>query len=217
MRGLLLALVLLLPGAAGATESALDLLDTAQPYSADFTLAGSRGTYHGKVWHTRGRERRDVQTEGGGQGVLILRDQDLAYLLGLSGKWYVGLSLKAAAAFAGGLDGWSVTRAKTGDETVAGVRATRWKTSAQGPKGGFTGDIWTSRDGIVLRARGVVDNPDGDDAPVEMSLSNLKLGAVDARMLEVPQGWFGFDLKGVPADKVEQAVEGLKPLLSRRK
>lgn len=202
---------------AWAAEPALDLLDSVTPYSADFSITSSRGTYHGKVWHAKGRERREVATSGGGQGVLILRDNNAAYVLGLSGKWYVGLSLQAAGALAGGLDSWTVERSRLREESVGGIRATRWKARAEGPKGGFAGDIWTNRDGIVVKAVGVVDNPSGDDSPVEMTLSGLRVGPVDRRMLDVPQGWFGFDLRKVPADRIEQAIEGLKPLLESRK
>ena len=210
---ILAVFAMFLASGAMAAESALDLLDSAAPYHADFSVSSPRGTYQGTVWHVHGRERRDVVTSGGGQGVLILRDSDAAYLLGLSGKWYVGLSLKAAGALAGGLDSWRIERSRVREESVAGIRATRWKARADGPKGGFTGDIWTSREGIVVKAVGVIDNPNGDDSPVEMSLSGLRVGAFDRQMLEVPQGWFGFDLRKVPADRIEQAIGGIKPLL----
>ena len=203
-------------GGAWASEPALDLLDSAISYRADFTVSSSRGTYQGQVWHSHGSERRDVATSGGGQGILILRDSDAAYVLGLSGKWYVGVSLQAAGALAGGLDAWRVERSRLREESVAGIRATRWKVRADGPKGGFAGDIWTSREGIVVKAVGVVENPNGDDSPVEMSLSRLQVGPVDRHMLEVPKGWFGFDLRKVPADRIEQAVAGIKPLLEGR-
>ncbi|CAA7622377.1 hypothetical protein [Magnetospirillum sp. SS-4] len=198
---------------AAAVESAIELLDAPVSYTADFTLTGPRGTYRGKVWHAKGRERREVATSGGGQGVLIQRDTGNAYLLGLSGRWYVGLSLAAAGAFAGGLDGWTVTRTKVGDEIVGGIRATRWKARADGPKGGFSGHVWTSRDGIVVKAAGTIDKASGDDQAVEMVLSGLKVGSVDARLLELPQGWFGLDLRKLPAERVAQAIEAAKPLL----
>lgn len=208
-----LALITLIASKPATAELALDLLDAPVAYSADFTLSGPRGTYHGKVWHAKGRERRDVATSGGGQGLLIQRESGMAYLLGLSGRWYVGLSLKAAGAFAGGLDNWTVVRTKAGEDNVAGIRATRWKVRADGPKGGFSGHVWISRDGIVVKAAGVVDKADGDDQVVEMVLSGLKVGSVDARMLDVPQGWFGLDLRKLPPERVEQAIEAAKPLL----
>lgn len=203
--------------AAWAAEAAMDLLDVPVSYTAAFSVSSSRGTYHGTVWHVPGLERREVATAGGGQGVLIDRAADAAYLLGTSGKWYVGLSLRAAAGMVGGLDAWRATRTKVREENVAGLRATRWKTRAEGPKGGFAGDVWTSREGIVLKASGVLSSADGDDSPVEMALSNVRIGAVDRQVFELPKGWFGFDLRQVPPEKVVQAVESLKPLLDARK
>lgn len=204
-------------GAALASEPALDLLDVQTSYTAAFSVTSSRGTYHGKVWHAPGLELREVATTGGGQGVLIDRKADTATLLGLSGKWYVGLSLRAAAGMVGGLDAWQVNRTRIREETVAGLRATRWKTRADGPRGGFSGDIWTSREGIVVKAVGVLSSDDSDDSQVEMILSNVQVGAVDRQMFAVPKGWFGFDLHQVPPDKVVQAVEALKPMLEGRK
>ncbi|MBI3445770.1 MAG: hypothetical protein HY055_10530 [Magnetospirillum sp.] len=200
-----------------AAEAALDVLDPPAAYSANFTVSSARGTYHGKVWHMQGLERREVATAGGGQGVLINRGDDTAYLLGLSGKWYVGLSLRAAAGMVGGLDAWKVQRSKLREENVDGQRATRWKTRADGPRGGFAGDIWTNRDGIVVKAAGTMNSADGDDTPVEMVLSEVRVGGVDRRVFELPQGWFGFDLRQVPPEKVVSAVESLKPLLEMRK
>lgn len=210
-------LTLVWGGAALAAEPALDLLDAPVSYTAAFSVTSSRGTYHGRVWHMPGMERREVATSGGGQGILIDRKADTATLLGLSGKWYVGLSLRAAAGMVGGLDAWTASRTRLRDETVAGIKATRWKTRAEGPKGGFTGDIWTSREGIVVKAVGLLNSVEGDDSPVEMTLSDLRVGAVERQMFELPKGWFGFDLRQVPPDKVIQAVENLKPLLEGRK
>ncbi|WP_043744254.1 hypothetical protein [Paramagnetospirillum magneticum] len=204
-------------GAALASEPALDLLDVQTSYTAAFSVTSSRGTYHGKVWHAPGLERREVATTGGGQGVLIDRKADAATLLGLSGKWYVGLSLRAAAGMVGGLDAWQASRTRIREENVAGLRATRWKTRADGPRGGFSGDIWTSREGIVVKAVGVLSSDDSDDSRVEMILSDVQVGVVDRQMFAVPKGWFGFDLRQVPPDKVVQAVEALKPMLEGRK
>ncbi len=218
MRHLIILLFALVWGfPATAAEPALDLLDVPVSYTAAFSVTSSRGTYHGRVWHMPGLERREVATAGGGQGLLIDRKGDSATLLGLSGKWYVGLSLRAAAGMVGGLDAWQATRTRVREENVAGLRATRWKTRAEGPKGGFIGDIWTSREGIVVKAVGTLNSADGDDSAVEMTLSDIRVGGVDPQVFDLPKGWFGFDLRQVPADKVVQAVESLKPLLEGRK
>lgn len=214
---LLLLSALLLSAPVRAAESALDLLDAPVAYTADFTVSSPRGTYSGTVWHQPGLERRDVATSGGGQGVLIDRKADSVHLLGLSGKWAVALSLRAAAGMAGGLESWTVTRSKLREENVGGVRTTRWKVRADGPKGGFGGEMWTSREGIVVKVAGIMENASGDDSPVEMVLSNLRVGQTDAQALALGKGWFSFDLRSVPPERVVQAVEGLKPLLESRR
>ncbi|MDA8231929.1 MAG: hypothetical protein M0006_11390 [Magnetospirillum sp.] len=202
-------------GQVWAGESAIDLLDAPVTYSAHFYVASDKGTYRGSVWHSPGRERRDFATAGGGQAVLLMRDQDAAYLLKPSGKWYVGVGLHAAAALAGGIDGMTVDRKKVGDETVAGLRATRFHVQAASARGGrFDGDAWFSRDGILVKAAGVLVGPDGRPERVETGLTDVVVGKVDPHMLTLPAGYFGMDLRQVPADKIEQAVANLMPLLA---
>ena len=208
----------LLGRAAVAAENALDVLDARVSYIASFYVAsGDKGTYRGQVWHMPGKERRDYQTTGGGQILMVRRDLDAAYLLKPSGKWYVGLGLKAVGALAGGLDAMQVERKKLHDETVAGVKATRWSVHATSPKGRFDGDIWTSREGIVVKLVGMVADENGMASPVEMGLSNLKVVDVDPVTFDLPRGWFGMDLRSVPPEKIQQAVESLKPMLEARK
>lgn len=200
-----------------AAERALDLLDVPVPYTADFTVSGDRGTYGGTVWHAPGRERRDFETQGGGQSVLLRRDTDSAYLMKPSARWYVGLGFQAVGALAGGIDGLTVERQKLREESVGGIRATRYKVAAAGPKGTrFDGDAWFSKEGILVRAAGLTTGPDGRTTQVETTLSNLKVGRVDERMFELPAGWLGMDLRSVPPDRIAQAVESLRPMLDRR-
>lgn len=201
---------------AEARELALDLLDAPVPYTADFYVTSDKGTYRGTVWHAPGRERREFETLGGGQAVLLRRDTDAAYLMKPSGRWYVGLALKAAAGLAGGLDGMVVKRTRIKDDTVAGIRATRYRVDASAAKGGtFDGDAWFTRDGVLVKAVGTVTTDDGRRMPVETGLSGLKLGQVDERKFELPAGWLGMDLRSVPPEKIEQAVESLRPMLER--
>lgn len=200
-----------------AAERALDLLDAPVSYTADFAVSSDKGTYHGTVWHAFGRERRDFGTQGGSQTVLLRRDTDSAYLMKPSGRWYVGLGFQAVGALAGGVDNLWVERKKLREESVAGIRATRYKVAATGPKGTrFDGDAWFSKEDILVRASGQMTDGNGRRADVETSLSNLKVGRVDERVFELPAGWLGMDLRSVPPERIAQAVEGLKPLLEGR-
>lgn len=207
----------LLAAPAAAAERALDLLDVPVSYTADFTVSSDRGTYSGTVWHAQGRERRDFGTKGGGQSVLLRRDTDSAYLMKPSSRWYVGLGFQAVGTLAGGLDSLQVDRRRLREEAVGNIRATRYKVAATGPKGArFDGDAWFSKENILVRAAGVMTDPNGKESEVEMTLSDLKVGRVDDRMFEVPAGWLGMDLRSMPPERIAQAMEGLKPMLEGR-
>lgn len=212
----MLAMVVGAGTADAAGLPALDLLDAKVPYTADFYVSGPKGTYRGQLWHAPGRERRDFDTQGGGQSVLLRRDTDSAYLMKPSGRWYVGLGFHAVGALAGGLDRFTVQRSKLGEATLAGMKAEHYQVSATGPKGGFDGEAWFSKDGhILLKAVGRMTDAQGRESPVETGLSRVKLGKVDERVFELPAGWMGMDLRSVPADKIEQAVDSLRPMLER--
>jgi outer membrane lipoprotein-sorting protein len=202
---------------ARAAENALDLLDTATAYSADFTVTSDKGTYGGRVWHQSGRERRDFETKGGSQSILIRRDLDGAWLLKPAGKWYVGLGLKAVGGLAGGVDQLIVERTRTGEDWVAGHRAVRYRVQGDGPQGGrFDGTAWFSREGIMVKAEGTLIDGGGRKSPVRTELSRLKIGRVDDKVFDLPSGWFGMDLRQVPAERIAQAIESLRPLLEGR-
>jgi hypothetical protein len=200
-----------------AAERALDLLDVPVSYTADFTVSSDKGTYQGTVWHAPGRERRDFGTQGGSQTVLLRRDTDTAYLMKPSQRWYVGLGFQAVGSLAGGIDALKVERHKLGEETLGGVRVTRYRVSAAGPKGSrFDGDAWFSKEGIMVRAEGTLDDGQGRSSDVATALSGLKVGRVDERMFELPAGWLGMDLRSVPPDRIAQAVEGIMSLRGGR-
>lgn len=218
IKGYVVGIVLaVFPLAGQAAERALDLLDAPVSYSADFTVSGDKGTYHGSVRHAPGRERRDFATKDGGQAVILRRDTNAAYLLKPGGKWYVGLGFSAVGALAGGLDSLAVERVRQGTDTVGGVKATRYKVVGNGPKGStFSGLAWFTADGIMVKAEGTLTEANGRASQVETHLSNLRLGKVDEAAFELPQGWFGMDLRSVPAERIAQVVESMKPLLEGR-
>lgn len=218
-KGLVIAagmMAALAAGPANAGEEALDLLDAPVAYTAHYTVSSDKGTFEGSVWHSPGRERREFATAAGGQAVLLRRDKDAAYLMAPSRKWYVGFGLHAAATLAGGLDGLTVERKRIKDETVAGLRATRYKVAASGGGGRFDGDAWFSKDGIMVKAAGTLTGRDGRAEQVETGLSEVRVGPVDEAMLSLPAGYFGLDLRSVPPENLQQAVEGVKAMMAGR-
>lgn len=214
----LLLILLGFAAPAQAAERAIDLLDVPVSYTAQFTVSGDKGSYSGTVWHESGRERRDFETKGGSQRILLRRDTDSAYLMKPANRWYVGLGFEAVGQLAGGIDSLMVERKRVGEQSIAGVRTVRYKVTATGPKGArFDGDAWFSKDdAILVRAEGLMTGPDGRTSRVETALSGLKVGPVSEQVFELPAGWFGMDLRSVPPEKIAQALESMKPLLEGR-
>ncbi len=201
-----------------AAELALDLLDPALSYSADFTFTNEKGTYHGMAWHAPGRERRDYMTKSGSQSVVVRRDTNTVFLMNIDARWSVSLALSSVAGLVGGLDTLQAERTPLGPETVNGMATTRYKVKGTSAKGGrFEGEAWFSKDGIMMRAEGTVTPQTGNLMRIKTELSNVKVTEVIAATFDVPTNMTSLDLHSVPAEGLEQSIKGLLPLLQRRK
>jgi hypothetical protein len=73
-----------------------------------------------------------------------------------------------------------------GTETVEGQSATKYKLIMKdGSAGGF---MWFTKDGVMVKMDAVTK--DGKDkSRITMTLKNLKVGAQDASLFEVPAGF----------------------------
>lgn len=196
--------------AQAASVPALDLLDAKVEYTADFYVRSDRHAYDGKVFHAPGKERRDIETAKGGQVLLLRRDLDQAFMLTPHSRSYVGLTFKAAGAFIGGVESMTVDRRRIGPSSVSGVKATRYEVTAQNVGGGrFTGDMWFSDEGIMLKAVGTASHQ-GRDTMVEMGLRRLKIGKVKETLFEMPKGYSGLNLNGMNTDQMGQMMKLLR-------
>ncbi|OIQ91054.1 hypothetical protein GALL_270200 [mine drainage metagenome] len=176
--------------------SAADLLDAKVQYTADFQIrTGVMGGFHGTVMHAHGRERRDFGALGGPQILLLRRDMDEATMLWPERKWYVTTSFSQAAALVGGFDGVMLNRRPTGSETINGEPCTRYAVTGTSAMGGsFRGTMWLTRDGILMRASGMV-RFEGHETSVETSLNHLRRVHVGAASFARPA-----DYTGLPID-----------------
>ncbi|HIJ62890.1 MAG TPA: hypothetical protein HPQ04_09385 [Rhodospirillaceae bacterium] len=186
-----------LPTAAAraAQSSAADLLDAKVDYAADYYLNAEKGSFQGTVIHAPGRERREFESAGGHQVLLLRRDIDEASILWSDRKWYVSTSFQALAALVGGFDGILLDRKAVGQETVGGEKTTCYEvTTDDKASGGFKGRMWFSRDGILMKAKGKAQF-NGRDTVVDTGLLNLRrLKADPAAFVRPP------DYKGLPLD-----------------
>ncbi len=206
------------PVKAGGVEKALDLLDAPVAYSASYQASDGKGVYTGKVWHQPGKERRDFDTKGGGQSLVLRKDQDSVFLMQPSGKWYVAVGFHAAIALAGGFDAMSVTKLALGNESLNGMKTNRSHLVAKTLDGReFIGDLWALPSGVPVKVEGVESEPNGKQTRVSLVQTNIMVGHVGNDHFDPPQGYMGINLKSIPPEKLVQAIQGIMPLLGGKK
>lgn len=189
------ALFTRMPEGRAAAIGLPELLDAPVDYTAEFYLVSDKGRFQGSVIHAPGRERRDFDTSGGRQALLLRRDIDQAAMLWPERKWYVSSSFLSVAGLIGGFDGVSVERKAEGPEKISGEMTTRYQVSGNSGGGGsFHGRMWFTRDGILMKLVGKVSFS-GRQIPVETGLSNLLRVKADSAAFVLPA-----DYKGLPLD-----------------
>ena len=68
----------------------------------------------------------------------------------------------------------------------------------------------------MLKAAGTLTGRDGRAERVATGLSDVRLGPVDEAMFALPAGYFGLDLRSVPPESLQQAVDGVKAMMAGR-
>lgn len=167
---------------------ALSVLDAPLDFSADYSLTSDDQTWRGTVIHAPGRERRDFATALGVQAVLLRRDIDQAAVLWPQRKWYLATSLKALAGMFGGAEGIKFERRRDGVETIGGERCLRYQVD-----GDFTGRVWFTSDGILMRAAGIL-RLKGHERTIATQLAHIKRAPIDADDFELPLGYHGISV-----------------------
>jgi hypothetical protein len=184
LSALLLALVAglaALPGAAAARM----LGDPSVPFSADRTLTVGDRSFTGKLYAIPGSQRHEQQIAGIDQ-VIILHGKDAhGWLLLPKLNSYVEFWFTPAAAE---LNSDDLLSAKLGEETVNGLRTTKYRIEHQARDGTLAdGYVWLTREGIPMRLDGMYRPANGGKpTPVHMELSNVHQGPQDATLFAIP-------------------------------
>jgi len=192
-----------LPMLAAAAAVALAVPAQADPKqnpTADY-MADSVSTTAGqpesvsKIWYTKDKVRVDVSHQGQTMTVIMDRPAKKMTVLLPKSKQFQIEPLpddEASNPLASGT--WEV--AKAGEESVAGVAATKWSVNGKGADGRtFKGFVWTTKENIQVKMEGEAEE-DGKKMKVSSALKNLKIGPVDAKVFEIPK-----DYKPMPQDK----------------
>lgn len=185
-----------------AAAAALALAGTAQADprqnpTADYmaeAIAKSEGQPDStsKIWYTKDKVRVDVSHQGQTMAVIMDRPAKKMFVLAPKQKLYQEEALpegEASNPISSGT--WEVVKA--GDETAGGIATTKWTVTGKGTDGRtFKGFIWTTKENIQVKMDGESED-EGKKVKVMSELRNIKIGAVDAKVFDIPK-----DYKPVP-------------------
>ena len=155
-------------------------------YSADRVMETEAGTFEGKVYAAKDKERSETSMRGMTSVMILRRDKQLGYMLMPMQKMYQQMDFAKAQAQSGGQAADQVDITEAGTETIEGQSTTKYKLIMKdGSAGGF---MWFTKEGIMVKMDSVVKNG-RDKSRVTITLRNLKIGAQDASLFEVPAGY----------------------------
>lgn len=167
-------------------------------YSADATVENEEGMMKQKIFVTPTKERKEMLTGSGEGAVQIFRyDNKVMWMLMPSENMYMEYSIEGGPSKGSDPSQWTYEDTVVGEETLNGVRVTKYKTiatSADGKKyGGFS---WRTTDGINVK-QDLLYKEGNDKKRMLTELSNLKVGRQDPKLFEIPDGFTKFDMGGM--------------------
>jgi hypothetical protein len=168
-------------------------------YSADSTIQNEEGTIQQHVYVTPTKERRETLTGAGDGGVQIFRyDTKIMWMLMPSENMYMEYAMGQKVQGQGSdTSQWTYEDTVMGEETLNGVKVTKYKTiatSTDGKKyGGFS---WRTKEGINVK-QDLLYKEGNEKKRMLTELSNLKIGRQDPKLFEIPEGFTKFDMGAV--------------------
>jgi len=159
-------------------------------YSADSTMETEGGmTMKSRIYHSPGKQR--IEMGGAGGSVSIIR-RDKKVMWQLMGNMYLEMSLDRPDAH--DPQGMDVQQTAVGDETVNGVKTTKYKTIATMKDGKkFGGFFWVTKDNITMKMDLLYKEGD-KKMRMASELTNLKIGKQDPKLFEIPPGYTKNDM-----------------------
>jgi hypothetical protein len=198
MRHLFLALIGLVTSATWLPAQAAPMNRPQAEYSADATVENEEGAMKQKIFVTPTKERKEMLTGSGEGAVQIFRyDNKVMWMLMPSENMYMEYSIGGGPPRGNDTSQWTYEDTVVGEETMNGMRVTKYKTiatSTDGKKyGGFS---WRTREGINIK-QDLLYKEGNDKKRMLTELSNLHIGTQDPKLFEIPEGFTKFDMGGM--------------------
>ena len=163
-------------------------------YSADRIIESEAGVMQGKVYSAKDRERTEMQMQEMQTVMIIRRDKQLGWMLMPMHKMYQQVDFAQARQQSGAAPDDQVEITEVGAEEIEGHASTKYKMLMKdGSAGGF---IWITTEGIPVKMD-MLSKSGGEKSRITMTLRNLRIGAQDPQLFEIPAGYtamptFGF-------------------------
>ena len=198
MRHMLVVLIGLTTFAAWLPVQAAPMNRPQAEYSADATVENEEGTMKQKIFVTPTKERKEMLTGSGEGAVQIFRyDNKVMWMLMPSENMYMEYSIGGGPSKGSDTSQWTYEDTVVGEETMNGIRVTKYKTiatSTDGKKyGGFS---WRTREGINVK-QDLLYKEGNDKKRMLTELNNLQIGRQDPKLFEIPDGFTKFDMAGM--------------------
>ena len=163
-------------------------------YSADSTIQNEEGTIQQRVYATPTKERKEMLTGAGDGAVQIFRfDTKVMWQVMPSEKMYMEHSI-AGKSQGSDPSQWTYEDTVMGEETLNGMKVTKYKTiatSSDGKKyGGFS---WRTKEGISIK-QDLLYKEGNDKKRMLTELTNVQIGRQDPKLFEIPEGFTKFDM-----------------------
>lgn len=156
-------------------------------YTADSYFETAQGVMQGKVYYSPGKERREYTESGEKMTMIIRHDKKRIWMLIPEEKMYMDMQMTGERGE--DMSAWKIQQTRVGDETVNGVRTTKYKILMTSPKGSKMGGFfWTTPENILVKMDAIAVDK-GSKERMKIELKNLQVGAQRASLFEVPAGY----------------------------
>lgn len=160
-------------------------------YSANRIVETATGTFDGKVYFTKDKERMETNAQGMQSVMILRRDRQLGWMLMPAQRMYQKLDLRRAQQQSGSQPADAMTIDKVGAEIVEGHEATKYKMLLKDGSGG--GFIWVTADGVPVKMD-FLGKSGRDKTRMTVTLTDLTIGTQDPALFELPG-----DYKAMPS------------------
>lgn len=165
-------------------------------YSANTRMETADGVMEGMVFHTPGKERRELTTSGEPMTIIIRQDKKVMWTLMPEANAYMEMSLEESQDKTD-FSAYQIDQTIVGEEDINGIKTTKSKvimTNKDGSKlGGFW---WTTKEGIPLKMDMISVEGKTKERMI-MELTNLKVGKQNPKLFDIPADYMNMSM-GMP-------------------